>query len=189
MDEIETTLLLDESIKKMSQAVDYLKQELEMVRSGRLAPDMLGSVMVTYYEQQTPLRQLANFSSPDAQTLVVSPYEAAILPEVAKAINQAGLGLDALVDNGLVRVQVPMLTEERRKELVRHVHKLGEDAKISIRHARRDSNEHLKQLERDKQLSKDKLHDLEVENQQATDKWIDTAEKIIKQKEEVLLSG
>ncbi len=176
-----------ETAKKMSQALEHLKQELEGVRSGRASPEILATVMVSYYGTPTPLRQLASLSAPDPQTLVATPYDPGVLQEVEKAINQAELGLHASVDSDLVRIPVPILTEERRKELVRYVHKLCENTKVVVRHLRREANEHLKRLEREKKISKDVLHDAETEIQQETDQWIEKADELVKQKEEALL--
>lgn len=173
--------------RKMDHTVELLGEEMAAVRTGRASADVLKPVQVDYYGTSTPLMQLATVSTPDAQMIMVTPFDPSSVGAVEKAINASGLGLNANTDGGSIRVPVPILTEERRKELVKHVRKLGEDGKIAIRNLRRDANEQVKKLEKDKAISQDQEKDAEENIQKETDKHIKNIDETIKKKEQDLM--
>lgn len=180
--------VFDETSRKMDQTVQVVTADLSGVRTGRASGDILKPVMVEYYGTPTPLHQLATFNTPDSQLITVTPFDPSSAQEITKAINASDLGLNASEDGGLIRVPIPVLTEERRKELVKHVHKLGEDGKIAIRNIRRDANERVKKLEKNKDISKDEEKDAEGRIQTETDKHIRSIEELVKQKDEDLMT-
>lgn len=139
----------------MNHAVDRLKKELARVRAGRANPALLDQVKIDSYGTQVPLKQAATVSVGDARLLVVKPYDRNNIASIERAINNSQLGLNASNDGVIVRVPIPALTEERRKQLVKQAHDAGEDARISIRQARRDANDILKKAEKDKEISED----------------------------------
>lgn len=180
--------IFDETSHKMDKTVQVVAEDLAGVRTGRASGDILKPVMVEYYGTPTPLHQLATFNTPDPQLITVTPFDPSSAKEVVKAINSSDLGLNASEDTGLIRVPVPVLTEERRKELVKHVRKLGEDGKIAIRNIRRDANEQVKKLEKNKDVSQDEEKDAEGAIQTETDKHIRNIEVLVKKKEEDLMT-
>lgn len=179
--------VIDESSHKMDQTIRVVMEELSGVRTGRASGDILKPVMVEYYGTPTPLHQLATFNTPDPQLITVTPFDPSSAKEIVKAINSSDLGLNASEDSGLIRVPIPLLTEERRKELAKHVRKLGEDGKIAIRNIRRDANEQVKKLEKNKEISQDQEKDAASQVQTETDKHIKNIDELVKQKEEDLL--
>lgn len=179
--------IFTETSQKMDRTIRVVTEDLSGVRTGRASGDILKPVMVEYYGTPTPLHQLATFNTPDPQLITVTPFDPSSAKEVAKAINSSDLGLNASEDGGLIRVPVPLLTEERRKELAKHVRKLGEDGKIAIRNIRRDANDQVKKLEKNKDISQDEEKDAEGSIQAETDKHIRNIEDLVKQKEEDLM--
>lgn len=179
--------IFTETSQKMDRTIRVVTEDLSGVRTGRASGDILKPVMVEYYGTPTPLHQLATFNTPDPQLITVTPFDPSSAKEVAKAINSSDLGLNASEDGGLIRVPVPLLTEERRKELAKHVRKLGEDGKIAIRNIRRDANDQVKKLEKNKDISQDEEKDAEGRIQAETDKHIRNIEDLVKQKEEDLM--
>ena len=177
-----------ETHRKMDQTVKVIAEELSAVRTGRASGDILKPVMVDYYGTPTPLLQLANVATPDSQLITVSPYDPSSAKAIAKAINSAQLGLNCSVEGNVIRVPVPVLTEERRKEMVKYVRKLGEDGRIAIRNLRREANEQVKKLEKDKEISQDDEHLAEAEIQKETDNHIKRIDELIKQKEQDLMT-
>ncbi|MEO0107932.1 MAG: ribosome recycling factor [candidate division WOR-3 bacterium] len=140
---------------RMQKTVELLTAELSKIRTSRPNPAILDSVKVEYYGSLTPIKSLAGISVPDPKQIVVQPYDRNALPAIEQAILKANLGLNPVVDGNLVRLPIPALTEERRKELVRLCHKLAEDARVAIRNIRREANEEIRRLERDKKISED----------------------------------
>ena len=177
-----------ETRKKMDHTIEMLKRDLSAVRTGRANPGLLNPVMVNYYGTQTPLNQVANIATPDPQLLTVTPYDKSIVKDVEKAIAASDLGINPQVDGTLIRVPIPALTEERRKELVKHVHKMGEDGKIALRNIRRDANEKLKKLEKDKKVSQDDERRAQEQIQHETDGHTKKIDEIIKSKEKELMT-
>lgn len=177
-----------EAAKRMDHGIDALKKELSSVRTGRAHVDLLTPVVVNYYGTTTPLNQLATVTAPDPQMLLVTPYDRSQVKEVEKAIVAAGLGLNAVADGSLIRVNVPPLTEERRKELTKHVRRVGEEARVAIRAVRRDINEKIKKLEKSKEVSQDEEKTTIATIQTVTDAHIAGIDKMVEQKEKEVMT-
>ena len=172
--------LYAESIKRMTVALEHLKHEFGGVRTGRASVTMLDGIQVEAYGSKMPLNQVAGLSVPEPALIVAQPFDPSQLPAIEKAIRSAGLGLNPANDGKVVRIPLPSLTEERRKELSKHVHKLTEDARNTIRGVRRDANDRLKKLLKDSKISEDDERKGLDEVQRITDtqiKLIDDAEK------------
>jgi ribosome recycling factor len=144
--------------------------------------------MVEYYGTRTPLNQLAALSAPESRLLLVQPYDRSTMSAVEKAIYQADLGLTPVNDGKVIRVPIPELTEERRRELVRHIRKVAEDYRVSLRNHRRDANERLKKMQKDKQITEDEVRSTQERVQKTTDEYIDKLDKILKSKEDELMA-
>jgi ribosome recycling factor len=171
----------------MKKTTDHLQQEFAKVRTGRASAALLDSVRVDYYGSPMPLHQVGSVSVPDARTIVVQPFEKSMLGAVEKAIREADLGLNPSNDGNIVRVPIPMLTEERRKELVKLCKKTAEDARVAIRNIRRDYIEMLKKVEKDEHLSEDDRKRGEQEVQKITDKFIKDVDDIFARKEKEVM--
>ena len=178
-------LLLAE--EKMDNAIEALKRELGLVRTGRANPSVLNNVKVNYYGQMTPINQMSSISVPEAQQIVIKPYDKSQLKEIEKAIQLADLNLVPQNDGTVIRINFPALTEQRRKELVKEIKTMGENTKVSCRNARRDANEALKKLEKDHVISEDELKDNNDEVQKTTDKYIAKVDELIKEKEKQIM--
>jgi len=177
-----------ETHKKMDQSLAALKTELAGVRTGRAAAEILHPLLVDYYGTPTPMQQLASFSIPDPQMILVTVFDRAAVKEVEKAIRTSDLGLNPATDGSTIRVPVPVLTEERRRDLVKHVKHLGEEARIAVRNVRRDANEKLKKLEKNKDISQDEEKRGHEAIQQETDQHIKAIDEMVQQKEKELLT-
>jgi len=173
----------------MDKAIDRLKKELSRVRAGRANPALLDDVKVDSYGTQVPLNQAATVSVGDARLLVVKPYDRNNIASIERAINNSQLGLNANNDGVIVRVPIPALTEERRKDLVKQAHDAGEDAKIAIRQARRDANDLLKQAEKDKDISEDDHKRGQGNVQDLTNAKTNEVDAMVKTKETEILDG
>ena len=173
--------------KEMEQSLEGLRHELTTVRTGRASTALIEGVFVEYYGNRTPLKQLASISAPEARLLVVQPHDKSILGAVEKAIYQADLGLTPVNDGKIIRVPIPELTEERRKELVRHVKKVGEEFRVSMRNHRRDANERIKKQLKDKQIAEDQSRVALDRIQKMTDEHIEKLDKVLKAKEDELM--
>jgi ribosome recycling factor len=171
----------------MAKSLSILKENLNTVRAGRANPALLDKVTVEYYGTPTPLKNIANISVPDPRSLLVAPFDPKSLHEVEKAINVANIGINPSNDGKVLRLQIPALTEERRKELTKLVKKFGEDAKVAIRNERRDANEKLKKMEKDGDLTEDDLKDEEKTVQKKTDDCIKEVDNIVESKEKEIL--
>lgn len=169
--EDDITLLLEESKENMKKGIRHFETELTKIRAGKASPDMLDGIMVEYYGNPTPIQQVANVNVVDARTLSLQPWEKPMLQAVEKAIMAANIGITPQNDGQLIRLFLPPLTEERRRELVKKVHAEGEQAKISIRNYRRDAMEQVKKLQKDG-LSKDTAKNAENDIQSITDAYI-----------------
>lgn len=154
---------------RMHKTTDAIKHELATVRTGKATPALLDHVRVDAYGSSTPLSQVASISAPDPRLLVVQPWDKTLIGEVVKGIQKEDLGLNPQVDAEFVRLPIPALNEERRQELVKHAKKIVEDGKVAVRNIRRDANEHLKKMEKDKELTNDQMHDAINEVQRLTD--------------------
>lgn len=173
--------------EKMVKAVDALQKELSSIRTGRANPSVLNGVTVPYYGVPTPLNQIASVSVPEAQVLVIKPYDKSILGEVQKAIQLADLNLVPQNDGTVIRISFPQLTEERRKEFVKDAKSDTEKGKISIRNIRRDIIDQLKKLEKDSKISEDELRNYTDEVQKLTDKFIGKMDILCKEKEQNIM--
>ena len=183
MDEVE--LILEEAIEGMDKAIAHLKKQLSNIRAGKASPSMLGSVMVEYYGSQTPLNQVANVNTPDARTLSIQPFEKSLISEIEKGILQANLGFNPMNNGESVIINVPPLTEERRKQLVKQTKAEGEDAKVGVRNDRKQAMQELKKLD---DISEDQLKDAEGEVQELTDKYIVKVDEILAVKEKEIMT-
>jgi ribosome recycling factor len=167
----------------MEKAVEALRREFGSVRTGKASPGLLDTVRVDAYGSKMPMNQVASVSAPEPRLLVVQPWDKGLLGEVEKAIRNSDLGLNPSNDGNLIRVPVPPLTEERRKEMVRVLHKLAEEARVAIRHARQEANKVIKQQQQDHDLSEDEAHRQMQEVQKLTDEFVARVDEILKHKE------
>jgi ribosome recycling factor len=180
--------VLDTLKKEMEHTLDALRKELTKVRTGRASTALIEGVMVEYYGTRTPLNQLATLSAPEPRLLLVQPYDRGVMSAVEKAIYQSDLGLTPVNDGKVIRVPIPELTEERRKELVRHIRKVAEDYRVSMRNHRRDANERLKKMQKDKQIAEDEARATQERVQKFTDEYIEKLDKVLKAKEDELMA-
>ena len=176
MDEID--IILEEAQNGMNKAISHLNLELGKIRAGRANPSMLDSVKVDYYGTLTPLSQIGNVSTLDSRTLTIQPWEKVMLDEITKAIINANLGLNPQNNGEVILISVPVLTEDRRKELVKRAKSEGEHAKVSIRSQRKDANDMIKSL-KDEGLSEDQIKDSELEIQKITDSFTKKVDEFV----------
>ncbi|MEK7247428.1 MAG: ribosome recycling factor, partial [Chloroflexota bacterium] len=168
--------------------VEALQHELSTVRPGRASTGLVEHIKVDYYGAPTPLQQLATISTPDAKLIVISPYDKGALGAIEKAIQKSDLGLQPSNDGSVVRLAIPPLTEERRKELAKHVRKRVEEARVAVRNVRRDIHEHLRKLEHDHAISQDDLHRSETALQKLTDDQVSQLDDLGTEKEQEILT-
>ncbi|HEV8186417.1 MAG TPA: ribosome recycling factor [Pyrinomonadaceae bacterium] len=180
--------VIKETRPRMEGAVDDFRRKLASVRTGRAAVSILDTVMVDYYGTMTPLNQMASVHAPEPQMLTVQPWDQTQIAAVEKAIRSADLGLNPSNDGKLVRIPIPPLTEERRKQLAKQVHDVAEDHRTAIRNVRRDANDRLKKMLKDKLISEDAERDALAEIQKLTDTYITKIDEFTKTKEQEILS-
>jgi ribosome recycling factor len=168
---------------KMQKAVEALQRELSTIRAGKATAALLDNVRVDYYGTPTPVKQVASISVPEARLLVVQPWEKNMLQPVAKAIQASDLGLNPQDDGNVLKIPIPALNEERRRELVKLAHKLGEEGRVAVRNARRDANDQLKKAQKDGEIPEDDSRRLVDQVQKLHDKYIGQIEDVIKKKE------
>jgi ribosome recycling factor len=168
---------------RMGKSVEAYRHDISKIRTGKATTALLDSIKVEYYGTPTPLNQVANVSVLDAHTLSITPWDKSVIHEIDKALTTAEMGLNPINDGTNIKVPIPPLNEERRKELVKLVKKYAEDAKIAVRNIRRDSNDHLKRAEKEKEFSEDDLRKFEKEVQEQTDNHIHEIDEITKKKE------
>jgi ribosome recycling factor len=173
---------------KMGKSVEALKSDLGKVRTGRAHTGLLDHIQVDYYGSMMPLSQVANVTLADARTIGVQPWEKKMIPVVEKAIRDSDLGLNPATSGDLIRIPMPALTEERRRELTKVVHRDAENARVAVRNIRRDANEHLKKLLKDKQCSEDDERHAQADVQKLTDRFIAEIDKIMHAKEADLMA-
>ncbi|MBQ1352522.1 MAG: ribosome recycling factor [Firmicutes bacterium] len=173
--------------EKIGKSISVLKEELNTVRAGRANAALLDKVTVDYYGSPTPLKALANISVPEPRMLLISPFDPKSIPEIEKAINVANVGINPANDGKVVRLAIPQLTEERRKELTKTVKKMGEDTKVAVRNLRRDSNDELKKEEKAGELTEDDLKESLNDVQKAIDEAIKNIDEIISEKEKEIM--
>jgi len=179
----EIEFILDSTKEAMVNALKHLEKQFINIRAGKASPSMLGSVMVDYYGTKTPLSQVANVNTPDGRTITVQPWEKAMLQEIERAIMVANLGFNPMNNGETIIINVPPLTEERRRELAKQAKSEVEDAKISIRAARKDANSDIKTID----VSEDVQKNAEVDVQQLTDTYVKKAEELYAVKEQEIL--
>jgi len=173
---------------KMAKSVDAFKAELQKIRTGRAHPGILHQVHVDYYGSMVPISQVANVSLLDARTISVQPWEKGMGPKIEKAIRESDLGLNPAAQGDLLRVPMPPLTEERRKDLTKVVRHAGEEAKVAVRNLRRDANEHLKRLLKDKSVAEDEERRAQDDVQKLTDRTVTEIDKLVHSKEAEILA-
>lgn len=173
--------------EKMQKSIKVLKEELHSIRAGRANPALLDRITVNYYGSQMPLKQIANISAPEPRLLVIQPYDANSIADIEKAITQSDLGINPSNDGKIIRLAIPMLTEERRKDLLKIVKKTGEETKIAIRNERREANDKLKKMHKNNELTEDDLKRAEDEVQKLTDKYIKIIDELISNKEKEIM--
>ncbi|HEY2970004.1 MAG TPA: ribosome recycling factor [Casimicrobiaceae bacterium] len=174
--------------QKMQKSVDALKHDYQKVRTGRAHTGLLDHIQVDYYGSTMPINQVANVTLADARTIAVQPWEKKMVQVVEKAIRDSDLGLNPATSGDLIRVPMPPLTEDRRKELIKVVRHEAENARIAVRNIRRDTNEHLKKLLKDHQVSEDDERHAQVDVQKLTDRYITEIDKVLQGKEADLLA-
>ncbi|WP_404802430.1 ribosome recycling factor [Bacillus shivajii] len=171
----------------MEKSVDSFRNELATVRAGRANPSILDKVQVEYYGMMTPLNQLATISVPEARMLTIQPFDKSSVSDIERAIQKADLGLSPSSDGNIIRIQIPALTEDRRKELTKLVGRYSEDAKVAVRNIRRDANDELKKIQKDGEITEDDLRRGQDDVQKLTDKVISQIDEISKAKEEEIM--
>lgn len=182
-----TTQVFNSAREKMNKSIEVYKEDLAAIRAGRANPSLLDRIEVDYYGVMTPLKQLSNVSAPEPRQIVIQPWDANVIPAIEKAILASDLGLNPSNDGKIVRLIVPQLTEERRKELSKVVSKNSEIAKVNIRNIRRELIDDAKRLEKDKVITEDELHKAESEAQELTDEMIKKIDLIAKEKEKEIM--
>ena len=180
--------ILLECEEHMSTTVDRTREELTTIRTGRANPAMFNGVVADYYGVPTPITQMATVSVPEARMMLIKPYEMSMMGVIENAIRNSDLGVNPTNDGQVLRVTIPQLTEERRRDMVKLAKSKGEDGKIAIRNVRRDANDHIKKLLKDKEISEDEARRGEEAVQKLTDKYIAEADKILAAKEEDLMA-
>lgn len=180
--------IIKQGEEKMLKTIESLQKEFAMIRTGKANPSILNNVQVEYWGMMTPLIQVGTISVPDAQTIMIKPYDKSVLKNLEKAILTADLGFNPINDGEVIRIPVPPLTEEVRKNLTKDVKKIAENNKIAIRNIRRDILEPLKKLEKDSLISEDELKRYSDEVQKLTDKYIANIDNLAKEKEQAIMS-
>jgi len=173
---------------RMSKSIEALRHDLVKVRTGRASTALVEHIRVNYYGSDVPLSQVASVAVVDARSLTITPWEKQIVGAVEKAILASDLGLTPNTAGTVIRLNLPALTEERRKDLSKHVHGAGEDTKVAIRNIRRDANHHVKELLKDKQITEDELARSEADIQKLTDKAIKDVDEVVRAKEQELMA-
>ncbi len=179
--------ILKGSSEKMNKAVEHLRHELLKIRTGKATTNLLDGIKVDYYGTPTPLIQLGNISTPDYHTITIQAWDKSAVPLIEKSIQAANLGLNPSNDGTLIRIPIPALNEERRKEIVKLVKKFAEESKVAVRNIRRDSIEHLKKTEKDEHISEDERKHAETEVQKLTDRHIKDIDDLIVVKEKEIM--
>jgi ribosome recycling factor len=172
---------------RMQKTVDAIKREFAGIRTGKATPSLVEGIKVDYYGNMTPLPQVASITIPDPKLLVIQPWEKRLIPEIAKAIQKSDLGLNPLTDANVVRLPIPPLTEERRKDLVKLVRKVSEEGKIAVRNIRREANDIFKKAEKEKDISEDDSRKSQEKIQEITDGFIQAVDELVKKKEQEIM--
>ena len=180
--------IFNEAKNKMDKAIEHYKKELSTIRTGRASTDILNSVKVDYYGSLSPLSNIANITIPEAQLISIQPFDPSTIELIEKAISESDLGLTPNNDGNVIRLNIPALTQERRQELVKQVHKIIEDGRIAVRNIRREANDQLKKLQKSNELSEDNLKRSLDNIQELTDSYISTLNQIQDKKERDILN-
>jgi ribosome recycling factor len=173
--------------QRMDKTVESFRNEISKIRTGKATTALLDGIKVDYYGTMSPINQVGNVSVIDAHTIGITPWDKSMVQAIDKAILASGLGLNPISDGTNLKIPIPPLNEERRKELVKLVKKFGEESKVALRNVRRDANDHLKKQEKDKKLTEDELKEAEKETQKLTDEHITKVDEIIKHKEKEIM--
>jgi ribosome recycling factor len=181
--------LLQDARERMDKSIDSTRHELATVRTGRASPHLLDRVNVDYYGAETPLKQIATVNATEARLLTITPYDKSSIKAIEKSILESDLGLTPSNDGNVIRLTIPELTEERRKELVKVVHQLAEDGRVAVRNVRRDCMHHLRDLRKSGEAGEDEERRAEAELQKLTDAHVKDIDELLKGKEEEILGG
>ena len=173
---------------KMEKTLSALSEELKKIRTGRAQVSMLDNIKVNYYGSMSPLSQVASVSCPDAKSFLIAPWEASVLKEIEQAIVKSELGMAPMNDGKVIRLKVPDLTEDRRKDLVKQTKKIVEDARVAVRMARRDANDEVKKAQKDKAVGEDEAKKMEADVQKMTDDFIKKVDQVAEEKEKSILT-
>ena len=180
-------LVFEELKDNMDKMISSFEKSLSKVRTGRASVSLLDGIRVEYYGAPTPLNQVASMAVPESRLIVITPWDASVIGAIEKAIQKSDLGLMPTTDGKVVRIAIPTLTEERRKELVKLVRKMAEECKIKLRNARRDANEQLKDLKKNNEIAEDELYGAQEDVQKTTDRYIEKTDKILGVKEKEIM--
>ncbi len=179
--------ILNDAESRMKKSVEVFRQELAGMKAGRATPAMLDKIRVDYYGTPTPINQMATIEVPDTRTLVIKPWDRSAIKNIEKAIQMSDLGLNPNNDGAVIRLSIPPMTEDRRKELVKQVNKRTEEERVVIRNIRRDANDQIKKLEKEKQISEDESRRAQDDVQKLTDKYIKEVDHIMAAKEKEIM--
>ncbi len=182
-----TDLVFSEMKDDMEKSLKFLEKSFSKLRTGRASLALLDGIKVEYYGVPTPLNQVASLSVPESRLIQISPWDTSVIPNIEKAIQKSELGLNPMNDGKVVRINIPALTEERRKELVKVVRKMAEEGKVKLRNLRRDANEELKKLKKDADIAEDELFKYQADVQKVTDDYIEKADKVLQAKEREIM--
>ena len=177
------------SVKRMEKTINALKEEFNTIRTGRASAALFDKVRVDYYGEKTPLSQVANIAIPEARMVVITPWDKSLIGEIEKAIQRSELGLNPSNDGKVIRIAIPPLTADRRKELVKQAKTIAENSRVAIRNIRRDGNDELKKQQKDGSITEDELKTTEDSLQKTTDKFISEINKIFEDKEKEIMEG
>lgn len=179
--------IVQEAEEKMNKTVDVLKKDLASLRAGRATPALLDKIQVDYYGALTPVNQMANINVPEARLLLIQPWDKSTIPAIEKAILKSDLGLTPSNDGNVIRIGIPQLTEERRKDLVKVVRKKSEEARVAVRNVRRDTNDMIKELEKEHEVSEDDSKRALEDVQKITDKFVKKIDDVMQAKEKEIM--
>jgi ribosome recycling factor len=180
--------IIDHTDERMSKVIANLKKDFTTIRAGRANPALLDKVVVDYYGVLTPVNQAANITAPEARLLTIQPWDKSMISEIERAIQKADLGLSTTNDGNIIRIPLPILTEERRQELVKIAKKTAEAARVSVRNIRRDANDDIKKAEKNSEYSEDESHKYQEDIQKLTDKYIKNIDDLLHSKEEDIMA-
>ncbi len=179
--------VLSDTDARMNKSINVLESEFAKIRTGRASASLVEHIKVDYYGTETPINQLGNISVPESKTILIQPWDVSVIPEIEKAIMKSDLGVTPSNDGKVVRISIPALTEERRKELVKYVDKIAEEYRVAIRQIRKDINNHLKIVEKEQHISEDEIKKTHSKVQDLTDKFIKDINEILAAKEKEIL--